>query len=310
MQQRIYLPFVDRSSRLSMNLKPLSFEDWIEIDENFAFYLDCKRQLLEQCYAEVFASLPETQVAQTEVLDLLLEYLLVHFPQHYCQRGNQIENLITNEVWRIEDFSENPLDLAGRLVQEDLCLLQLKSGRYQLNAASLCFPNHWRLHDKLGKPLAHIHEPVPGYAKDLEQPVDHLFDRLKFDHPVYRLNWGIADTPELFRGYVPDKTQKPDVSTLTVTNAGEKLWLRIERQTLRRLEKSRDILFMIRTYLYPLAILENDPIAARNLEKAIQQLSPEMQAYKNILPFREILLKYLAIATSTPASSFVPKASY
>ena len=59
----------------------------------------------------------------------------------------------------------HPLDAAGRLVQEDLCLLVLRDGAPHLDAASLCFPSYWRLADKLGRPLADVHDPVAHYAR-------------------------------------------------------------------------------------------------------------------------------------------------
>jgi hypothetical protein len=292
MKQRIYLPSESRSARMSMGLKPLSLEDWIEIDENFARYLVLKKQRLDHNYAEVFASLLDTQAAQQEVLELLLEHLLLNFSQLYRRHGESIQNLVTKENWHLKAFENNPLDLAGRLVQEDLCLMQFRSGNYVLSAASLCFPFHWKPQDKLGQPLSQIHDPVPGYQEHLEHPVDHFFDRLKSDSPVYRLNWGIATTPDLALDYARQDKQK-GVTPITIDNIGENLWLRMERQTLRRLEKSSSILFTIRTYIYPLSILEQHPSAARHLITRIHQASMEMLGYKSILPIQDTLLRYL-----------------
>jgi hypothetical protein len=48
----------------------------------------------------------------------------------------------------------HPLDLAGRVVPDDLCLVQADAdGVPRLVAASLCFPSRWRLGEKLGRPL-------------------------------------------------------------------------------------------------------------------------------------------------------------
>jgi hypothetical protein len=46
------------------------------------------------------------------------------------------------------------------------------------------------------------------------------------------------------------RTPVPD---LTAENAGEKLWLRVERQTLRRLPATRAVVFTIRTLVRPSA---------------------------------------------------------
>lgn len=285
-----YLPFADGQWRMNLGLKALNLPEWIDIDQHFVEELALKDQLLKNQYSDVFAAIPNSQPSQQEVLDVLLNHLLDYFPQYYQQQGTIIENLCTGQLWNIADFEAAPLDLAGRLVQEDLLLLQPSPSGYILAAASLCFPLRWRLSEKIGRNLAQIHAPVPGYQEKLKSPVDGLFERLKFEHPSWRMNWSIVDTPELF---LPP-SQTTDLETIITTeNAGEKLFLRRERQTLRRLKKSLDILFTIHSYVHPLNSLENDPPLAAKLAQTIRQIPTEMQSYKNLLPIREALLDYL-----------------
>lgn len=286
-----YLPFANRQWRMSMGLKALNLQNWIEIDEHFTQELALKDKLLKHQYSDVFASLPESRLSQQEVLNLLLHHLVEYFPQHFRQQGSAIENISTQQVWDLTHFESVPLDLAGRLVQEDLLLMQPSLEGYILSAASVCFPSRWRLSEKLGRPLAQIHDSVPGYQDKLERPVDSFFDRLQVNHPAWRLNWSIVDSPELF--LVPETGQKELDSVITAENAGAKLMLRVERQTLRRLEVSGDILFTIRTYVHPLSVLESNPTMADALAQAIQQIPQQMQLYKNLLPIREALLAYL-----------------
>jgi len=293
---QIYLPFM-KGWRMAMGLHPLPIQDWIEIDANFAEQLTLKQNLLTQRHSDVFVSLPGSEAAQAEVLQLLVAHLLHYFPQHYCgsvsARGEwqQLRNCVTGQVWHRDDFAENPLDLAGRLVQEDLCVMLPQNETYILAAASVCFPSRWSLPEKLGKPIAQIHQPVPGYADKLERPVNHFFDRLKPDHPGYRLNWGIVDSPDLFLDQRHGQTDLDP--SITAANAGERLWLRVERQTLRRLSVSNGVLFTIRTYVHPLYQLMDDLEVVRSLQTAIQQIPTAMQIYKNLLPLRSSLLEYL-----------------
>jgi hypothetical protein len=298
-----HLPFADGQWRMSMGLKALNLQEWIEIDEHFADELALKEKLLKNRYTDVFASLPESQPSQKEVLNLLLNHLPERFPQHYRRQGNMLEIIRTGQVWNVADFEATPLDLAGRLVQEDLLLMQPSPEGYILAAASLCFPLRWQLWEKFGRPLAQIHTAVPGYADKLERPVDSFFDRLKPDHPAWRLNWSIVDSPELF--LAQEKGKLGLDTTINATNAGEKLWIRVERQTLRRLVVSGDILFTVRTYVHPLKVLEDEPAIAHNLVQAIKQIPPEMQIYKNLLPIREALLGYLAQVEGVGSASTI-----
>ncbi|MEQ9485025.1 MAG: DUF3445 domain-containing protein [Coleofasciculus sp. F4-SAH-05] len=294
-----YMPFAEGKWQMSMSLKALDPQDWIEIDDQFVKYLSQKDILLKTRHSEVFASLPGTEASQKEVLELLLDHLLKRFPQHYRRHGQRIEAIATHQVWHIPDFESAPLDLAGRLVQEDLLLMERSRQGYRLVAASLCFPLRWRLREKLGCPLTQIHAPVPGYSEKLAHPVDSVFNRLKSSHPVWRLNWSIVESPELF--FPPEKAKLGWEATINCQNAGDKLFLRVERQTLRRLATSGDILFTVRTYVHPLRVLEDNPQMAESLAEMIKQMPVEMLEYKNILPIRQVLLGYLKSIVKTGA---------
>lgn len=283
-----YLPFRDGQWHLAMGLKPLQLKDWIEVGEDLVQQLEAKKCLFATRYPEVFAALPNSELGQQEVLELLLDHLPRYFPKQYQQQGEYFLNRVTGEVWNLSEVG-HPLDLAGRLVQEDLCLMLPGETSYILAAASLCFPSRWRLQDKIGQPIAQIHQPVPRYAEKLERPVNHFFDRLQTGFPGYRLNWSIVDSPDLFL----EPTEAMQESEITPENAGDRLWLRVERQTLRRLEQSGGILFTIRTHLNPLGELVGQPIAVRGLAAALRQMPEAMQQYKSLLPFRAALLRYL-----------------
>jgi hypothetical protein len=164
----------------------------------------------------------------------------------------------------------HPLDAAGRRVQEDLCLLVLRDGAPHLDAASLCFPSYWRLADKLGKPLADVHRPVPHYGEQLAGKVDSFLTRLR--GAVWRRNWSIHDDPAYF---APEPGAPP--AGLRVP---EDLYLRTERQVLRRLETPNTVLFTIRTQQVPLAVLERRPEVAHAMARVIDGWSEDLVAYK------------------------------
>jgi len=286
-----YRPFLDGPWRLAMGLKALDLAEWIEIDERFAADLARRRERLDRRHGEVFAALPESRAGQSEVLELLLEHLPARFPDHYRRTNGAIANLVTGERFACDAWAGAPLELAGRLVQEDLCLLQRGAAGYRLVAAVLCFPAHWRLADKLGRPLEAIHEPVPGFGERLAPTVDRFFASLQVERPVWRVNWSLVDTPEL--SLPPEHRARPP--TLSPADAAERLWLRVERQTLRRLERSGDMLFGIRTHLAPLGSAIDGAAAAQALAARILEMPAAMARYKGIAPIRAPLLAWLAV---------------
>jgi dimethylamine monooxygenase subunit A len=227
--------------------------------------------------------------AAAELLDLLLGHLVRVFPQHYRRHDGLVTHHATGETLRLADFAGCPLELAGRLVQEDFCVMQGGRGGIRLTGAVLCFPSRWRLADKLGRPLLAIHEPVPGFAAQLGPPSERVLERLEVERPVWRVNWSLVDTPELF--LPPEhRRARPQVRAEDV---GECLWLRVERQTFRRLPRSQAVVFTIRTYVEPLAEALETPDGAAALALRLREMPDAMARYKNILPIRSALLAWL-----------------
>ncbi len=301
-----YAPFKAEPFRLSMGLMPLYLKDWIEPDTRCAVELKEKERLLTERHDEVFAALPEAAPGSAETLALLVEHLPIRFPELYKRSGNQLDNLATGQRWEIHTTPLHPLDLAGRLVQEDLCLMQRQAHTqvYHLVGASLCFPTRWRLADKIGQPLNTIHAPIPGYAEQLATTMDKFFDRLKVEKPVWRLNWALMDDPTLFQ---PTGHGRTGTSTdITPENAGDTLWLRMERQTLRRLPHTHDILFTIRVHVRPLAQLATQPDRAIQLAAALRALPPPMRRYKSLPPFIEAVLTWLDRAAENSGRKTTP----
>lgn len=288
-----YAPFREGPFKLVMGLQPLDLQEWIEPDVRLAAELAEKERLLRERRQEVFAALPEAMAGSVEVLQLLAEHLPARFPTLYNREGDMLYNLVTRQAWDLARETLHPLDLAGRLVQEDLCLMQrdVNAQVYCLVGASLCFPTRWRLVEKLGKPLNTIHDPIPGYEEQLAATMDRYFERIKVDKPVWRINWSMTDDPTLFQpGGHGRKRLNPEI---TPENAGEKLWLRMERQTLRRLPHTHDILFTIRVHVRPLRELAAHPERAAALAVAMRTMPEPMRVYKSLPPFLDAVLAWL-----------------
>jgi dimethylamine monooxygenase subunit A len=283
-----YWPFEGGRFRLVMGLLPLADGAWIEIDAGFASDLAANRRLLEERHSEVFAVLPEAAAPAAELLALLADHLPRHHPAVFRRDGDRLSNLATGESWDVARPALHPLDLAGRLVQEDFCLLLAQDGTYRLVGASLCSPARWRLADKLGLPLIGVHEPVPGYADKLAQPVDRFLQFLKPDKPVWRLNWGIVDDPAPFQ-----PVRLPSSRPITARDAGDRLWLRVERQTLRRLAATGAVVFTVRTHITRLRLAIGSGSRAAELAATLRDMPADTGRYKQIAPFAEPLLAWL-----------------
>lgn len=250
-----YVPVDVRGWRLSMGLRPLESAAWLEIDEHFDEELDLKRRLLEESYDVVVATNPEGDDASRELLEEITRNLRAHHPE------------VNTDV----DESEHPLVSASRLVQEDLCVL-VRDDAWRLRAACVCFPSRWDLASKIGTTLDDIHDPVPGYDRELARPTNAFFERLKPDRSFWRLNWTLLDSPRLFQPASARRTPRSDI---------DEWYFRVERQTLRSLPRTNAVVFTIRTYVTSAAVLcSRDETFAETLIRAIASAPTSMKEYK------------------------------
>jgi hypothetical protein len=156
----------------------------------------------------------------------------------------------------------------------------------------LCFPSRWSLAEKLGQPMLAIHAPVPLYGERLGRPVDRFFGALAEGKLVERFNWSIVDDPALHQPKGHGRRALNEA--ITAENAGETLFLKVERQTLSRVGDDGTVLFTIRVHCTSLARAVTTQAIAADLAEAVAALPDALALYKSILPFRAALLRYLA----------------
>ena len=289
--ETIHLPFDSGPYRMAMGLTTLPETAWFEIDERYVEEMAERRRLLAQQHSDVFAALPLSDAARTEVLADVVANLTTHSPAWFVRDGDTLCNTLTGESWTLAAPPCDPLELAGRLVQEDLCIIQQADEGPMFTAAVLCFPSRWQLHEKLGKPLGAVHGRVPLYAERLAAPVDRFMAKVKPGHIASRLNWSVLDDMTLFQP--GGKWRMATNHAVTAENAGATLHLRVERQTLRRLAKSAAILFGIRVHSYPLGVAITRPEHAARLAAAVRALPEQMMHYKSLKAFGPALLAWL-----------------
>jgi len=156
--------------------------------------------------------------------------------------------------------STGGLEGAARAAWEDMCLLTRRPEEeiYRLVGAAVAFPTDWRPADKLGRPLTTLHAPIHGYEDQLATGVDKFMAKLKPGGIYGRCNWFVAPTDAL--RWVAEPPEQA-FAHVTADNAGETLYVRSERQTLRKLPQTGAIVFTIGVYVAPLGSLSPDNIA-------------------------------------------------
>jgi dimethylamine monooxygenase subunit A len=278
----IHTPYDGSSKPFQIGLKPLDPATWIEVDDKFELYLAEKRRLYREETANVLVAEQGTEAAQQEVLDKVIDHL-----------GATL----------VPDCDHGPLAQAALLIQEDLVLMRHSPNGWRLVAASLCFPSAWNLHEKFGRPMHEIHDPVPGFGPGSRNAglIDRMFDNLRVEQPVIRWNWSLYGDARLYHP-ATDNKMKNRFGDGPITG---KVIMRLERQTLRKLPKSGDILFTIRIHNNPLEVLETQkdgPVLARSIANQVAALTDAEIDYKGLVGERTRLLQRLeSLASNSPA---------
>jgi hypothetical protein len=97
-----------------------------------------------------------------------------------------------------------------------------------------------------------IHAPVLEYSGDIARRVDRMFQAIRPEQPLWRMNHNLADSAELFH---PRKEADPRGRT-------NPQYVRAERQCLLRLPQTGAVVFTIHTYLLRLSDLPKDQRAS------------------------------------------------
>ncbi|NBR39267.1 MAG: DUF3445 domain-containing protein [Alphaproteobacteria bacterium] len=275
--------------KLKLGLRARDEAEWLPFGDLFgddtarARQMKEKKSLLADRHEDVFAATPGSEPAGAEVLAMVRAHLQAH-------------HAFAPTPMSADDDSLHPLDVAARLIPEDLLLLEPRfrsnggaAGDYDwcLVAASLCFPAHWVLAEKMDKPLAEIHAPVPDYQERLATPMDRFFTNMKVGPISSRMNWSLQLGDELFAPH--RSSRKAAVSDMD----SQAMCLRVESQTLRKLPETGRVLFTIRTHMVPMARWRNVPGAFESLIDMLEEMSPQARHYKGAHLYQDALRKSL-----------------
>lgn len=230
-------PWMDSGLNRLPGMKPLEAADWLVADDAFGRQMAYRDWLIAHRRGDVVAETAGAEPAVQELLNLLLE-ALAGLPGYRVEEGAALRP----DGVRVPVVREDPMATVGRLTQDDFCLLLPRDGEHVLKAAVLCFPASWTLAEKIDRPMMRIHRPVPDYDGDIGQRVQRMFDRMQPETVMFRANALVYADPDLHHPRSEAAPRMPDAG-------GARRWVRVERQTIRKLPLSGAIAFGIHTFM-------------------------------------------------------------
>ncbi|KAJ7929274.1 hypothetical protein B0H13DRAFT_2228556 [Mycena leptocephala] len=233
----------------TMSLKNMDPDRWIELESTYRARIKQRMQLYSQHGKKIVDSQPGSEDACRELMEMVIQFVCARYPRQF-----QLDHIPEDFLITLEDK---------------------KSGLYHFRAGVSCSSVGWNVSTKIGLPLHEIHRPVPDYKEKMEFSMNRFFTNMKVEKPIQRGSWGIEvgqplyhqeDHPE-FRIPVPD-VQVSD------------LHLRVDWQTLRRLPRSRAIVFNFKALFTPIEDFREERYIPKLLLKILREGKASFMEYK------------------------------
>ncbi|KAG9318249.1 hypothetical protein JVU11DRAFT_330 [Chiua virens] len=208
--------------------------------------------------------------------------------QHVCQRyPNQFyydnwTSMFSNNILgtKVDTRTVHPLVFFLENIPEDFMFVQEdpETGLYVLRAGVSTSAVGWNISQKIGKPLNRIHGPVPDYKEKMEFSMDRYFSKMTCDKPIQRGSWGLEVGEPLFlqtdeAEWQARQMQDPELSLSDI-------YLRVDWQILRRLPKTRAIVFDFKALFTPITDFRREPYIPKLVLKVLLEGNKSIMEYK------------------------------
>ncbi|KIJ60634.1 hypothetical protein HYDPIDRAFT_98330 [Hydnomerulius pinastri MD-312] len=264
----------------NMSLKKLEPDWWIELESTYRERIAQRKKLYVEHGKLVIDELPGSQEAQRELVEMVIQYICQRYPNQF--QYNNWTGVFSNNILGIEvDINTvHPLVFLLDHVPEDFLITQEdpETGLYVLRAAVSCSAVGWNIGQKMGRPLHQIHGPVPDYKEKMAFSMDRFFSKMPCDKPIQRGSWGLEVGEPLFL--------QTDEAEWSVRQAQDQdlplsnIYMRVDWQTLRRMPKSRAIVFNFKALFTPLTDFQREPYVPKLLLKVLTEGKKSIMEYK------------------------------
>lgn len=320
---RFPFPFAEDQYMYSVNMEPhvrggptAAYDAIFDLDEHYIGECEDRAITLAEDPARCQV-MPHLIAAEWDTLELLMESLVLDYPEHFSLTRNDNQWHWVNRPLGLDQrfvFGDAtplpypPFEYITRQVQGDFTLQDQRENNLFVEGGMVTSQADWSLNFDAGMSFHEWHGPVPVAHETgvFDRALAYLL-RLQYGKPVRRMNWTLTANPRLDTSPENYPVWGPEKAEINAESVGEKLCLRVELQTLTRLPRSNAILFGIRGYLIRLEELVRVKKWGRRLHRVLRDLHPELAAYKGMLRYRPIVVDYLSAfddgAPNTPGAA-------
>ena len=306
---RFPFPFDRDAYMYSVNIEPHvaggpspAYDAAFDVDEHYIAEARERSLVLAQDPNRCLV-LPTMIAAQWDTLELIMESFAADYPDQFMLEKDGDRWTWTNRplgiaqaftFGNVDTLPMPPFEYITRQAQGDFTLQDQREDNLFVDGGMVTTQADWSLEFDLGMTFHEWHGPVPfGHELGVFDRALQYLLRLRYGHPVRRLNWTMTVNPRLDTSPENYPIWGPDRTTVTRENVADKLHLRVELQTLFRLPRSNAILFGVRCYLASLAELARVPLWGARLHRVLRDLPEPIAEYKGLTRYRAIAIEHL-----------------
>jgi dimethylamine monooxygenase subunit A len=308
--RRFPFPFHEDKYMYAVNIEPhvagskgSAYEFPIDIDEHYVSDMRDRALVLKDDPLRC-QSLPHMLAAEWDLLELLMTSMARDYPDHFTlHRDGNTWHWINpamgvDQTFIFGDVStlpQPPMEYITRQCQGDYCLLDQRDGNLWMDSGMITSQADWSLDFDIGMNFMEWHAPVPlAHERGVFDRALKFLLNLQQGRPVRRLNWTMTINPRLDTS--PENFHKwgSDRTTVTPSNVGDKVHLRVELQGLWRLPRSNAVVFSIRAYMIKMQELATIPKWSRRMHRVLKTLPDEIADYKGLTRYRVDTIDWLA----------------
>lgn len=255
-KDRSYLPF-RYPYHQTMALVKLDMNHWGMIDDQYFEFHRQKKEIFNMYDQDKLSANKyykklndvSTNSALIELRDFVMDHYSNRFPNlfEYSSKNKTrvFVNKMLGEIYKYD--SMDPLEVVTRIAMEDfyVCMKDNNIGQFRCVAVSVAFGGGgFPIVPIVGQHMDDIHKPVPYYESKLKKSMNKWFD--KFVDPVERASWHFVWDKNLDCNEVYSKLSElgeEGYHKYIKTIPFEKFEVRIEKQALIKLPRSKAIIF-------------------------------------------------------------------
>lgn len=288
----------------TMSIFKLDINHWLDMDKYYNHYIEEKRRIWLKYGKENIDWTPGSEDACLELMETVTDHMLERYPLLFTlledkgAKGKIVRNELTKETLNMtHPLKQHPLLYVSKMAKEDfyVVLKDKETNTHYMAAAAVPFPGgSFGINSKIGKNIDAIHTDVPYYKEKLQKSMERWFERMEPDDPVERASWYISWDHKLKVNNVYQLPKfNPNLEEQMRSTDPREFNVRVERQTLRRLPKSRAIIFTNHPIFYSLDEMKDEPLVPSLIKKIIFEGPPDIIKYKNFELFRDHIRPYL-----------------